>query len=71
MDGRTPLAQGKVMGGSSTLSYGVYARGHPSDYDNWEAMGNTGWGWDQVSHYFKKSEDFLVPWSRTNVNTAF
>ena len=33
-------------------------RGQSNDYDNWQQMGNTGWGWDDVLEYFKKSEDY-------------
>jgi choline dehydrogenase len=34
-----------------------YSRGHRSDYDDWAAAGNPGWGWDDVLPYFKRAED--------------
>ena len=34
----------------------IYMRGQAVDYDLWRQMGNTGWGWDDVLPYFKKSE---------------
>ena len=34
----------------------VYIRGHRDDYDHWAALGNTGWSYDEVLPYFKKSE---------------
>ncbi len=48
--------RGKVIGGSSSINALVYIRGQQNDYNNWEEMGNPGWGWDDVLPYFKKSE---------------
>ncbi|XP_050353049.1 glucose dehydrogenase [FAD, quinone]-like [Nymphalis io] len=53
--------RGKVVGGSSVLNYMIYTRGAAQDYNNWEAMGNEGWGWDEVLPYFKKIENFNIP----------
>jgi choline dehydrogenase-like flavoprotein len=48
--------RGKVLGGSSSVNAMIYARGHRSDYDHWAALGNAGWGWDDVLPYFKRAE---------------
>ena len=48
--------RGKTLGGSSAINAMVYIRGHRSDYDQWAALGNTGWGFDDVLPYFKRSE---------------
>ncbi len=49
--------RGRVLGGSSSINGMVYIRGHASDYDRWAQLGCTGWSWDDVLPYFKKSED--------------
>ncbi len=49
--------RGKVLGGSSSINGLLYIRGQSQDYDGWRQMGNTGWGWDDVLPYFKKSEN--------------
>ena len=48
--------RGKVVGGSSSINAMVYIRGQHGDFDDWKAMGNPGWGWEDVLPYFKKSE---------------
>lgn len=48
--------RGKVYGGCSSINAMIYIRGHPTDYDRWEQLGNFGWGFRDVLPYFKRSE---------------
>jgi choline dehydrogenase len=54
---RIQQPRGKVIGGSSSINGLIYMRGHKEDYEHWHELGNTGWGYESVLHYFKKSED--------------
>lgn len=55
---RIGYARGKVLGGCSSINAMIYMRGQRSDYDHWAALGNRGWGWDDVLPVFKKSENY-------------
>ncbi len=49
--------RGKVLGGSSSINYMVYIRGHRDNYDEWHRLGNAGWGYAEVLPYFKRAEN--------------
>lgn len=58
LNGRSLLyPRGRILGGCSSINGMLYLRGQAADYDHWRQLGNTGWGWDDVLPYFKKSED--------------
>ncbi|MBA3597035.1 MAG: choline dehydrogenase [Methylibium sp.] len=48
--------RGKTLGGSSSINGLIYIRGQREDYDHWAALGNTGWGFEDVLPYFIRSE---------------
>ena len=48
--------RGRGLGGSSAINAMVYIRGNAYDYDNWAALGCTGWAFEDVLPYFKRSE---------------
>ena len=50
--------RGKVLGGSSSINGMVYVRGHARDFDTWEEMGATGWGYADVLPYFQRMENW-------------
>ncbi len=61
LNGRSLLyPRGKVLGGCSSINGMLYLRGQAADYDHWRQLGNTGWGWDDVLPYFKRSEDYFA-----------
>jgi choline dehydrogenase-like flavoprotein len=49
--------RGRALGGSSSINAMVYMRGHRGDYDDWAALGNPGWSYDEVLPLFRRSED--------------
>lgn len=48
--------RGKTLGGCSSINGLIYIRGQREDFDHWAALGNAGWGYDDVLPYFVKSE---------------
>jgi 5-(hydroxymethyl)furfural/furfural oxidase len=52
----TGYSQGRIMGGGSSVMGMIALRGTPDDYAEWEALGATGWGWNDVLPFFKKLE---------------
>ncbi len=51
-----PLPRGKLLGGPSSINGMFHIRGHRADFDEWRDQGCTGWGYDDVLPYFRKSE---------------
>lgn len=53
---RIYMPRGRVVGGSSSINAMVYCRGLPQDFDDWAALGNPGWGWQDVQPVFEGFE---------------
>ncbi|KAH0833408.1 hypothetical protein J3R83DRAFT_12521 [Lanmaoa asiatica] len=59
LNGRTAAVRcGRCVGGGSAVNFMLYVRGATSDYDDWEAFGNKGWGFDEVLPLIKKLRTF-------------
>ena len=50
------VAQGKVIGGGSSINGQAMQRGFPEDFDSWAALGNDEWSYEKIVPYFRKSE---------------
>jgi choline dehydrogenase-like flavoprotein len=46
----------KMLGGCSAMNAMIYIRGNRHDYDSWAKQGATGWSYDEVLPYFRRSE---------------
>jgi len=45
---------GRVIGGTGSINGMLHVRGQPEDYDHWRALGNDGWGWEDVRLWLDK-----------------
>ncbi len=54
---RLYMPRGKMIGGCGSINAMIYVRGNRADYDGWAAGGASGWSYDEVLPYFKRSED--------------
>ncbi|PSR71643.1 hypothetical protein PHLCEN_2v12496 [Hermanssonia centrifuga] len=63
LDGRQTIVPcGQCVGGGSSVNFMMYARASASDYDDWEAFGNPGWGSKDIIPLLKKTESYeLAP----------
>jgi choline dehydrogenase len=59
-DNQLALARARVVGGTSTVNGCVWLRGSAADYDEWAALGNPGWTFDELLPYFKRAETDLI-----------
>lgn len=58
---KLPWPRGKALGGTSMLNFMAWNRGNREDYDAWSELGNSGWSWEELLPFFKKSETFHPP----------
>ena len=49
--------RGRGLGGSSAINGMIWIRGQAADYDEWQRLGATGWGWATMREAFRAIED--------------
>ena len=54
--GEIHVAQGKVIGGGSSINGQAMQRGFPEDFDAWAALGNDEWSYDKTLPFYRKME---------------
>lgn len=52
--------RGRGLGGSSSINGMIWSRGEAADYDDWEALGCTGWNGDSMMQAFLDVEDHAL-----------
>jgi choline dehydrogenase len=57
---RMPTPRGRVFGGSSAINAMVHTRGDRRCFEAWRALGNPGWGYEDLLPLFKRSEQSLA-----------
>ena len=57
--GEIHVAQGKVIGGGSSINGQAMQRGFPEDFDSWSALGNDEWSFEKVLPFYRKMEHDL------------
>ncbi len=54
--GEIHVAQGRVIGGGSSINGQAMQRGFSEDFDAWSALGNDEWSYTKILPYFRKTE---------------
>lgn len=61
-----------MLGGSTSLNFNMYVRGHPEDFNGWAAdVQDPLWNYKNVLPYFKKSEDYKGVYSNERTSSEF
>lgn len=58
-DGRVVFTpRGRMLGGSANMNAQIHQWCHPADFDGWEQLGASGWGWRDVAPVFRQMESW-------------
>ena len=65
--------RGKQLGGSSAINFDYWTHASQQDINDWGALGNPGWSWDELFPYFLKSEQYNPASNRFSdqIDTSF
>ena len=65
--------RGKQLGGSSAINFNYWTHASQRDIDDWGALGNSGWSWDELLPYYLRSETYTSPPAAVSeqVDTSF
>lgn len=58
---------GKGLGGGSAINFMWWTHASRQDINNWGALGNANWSWDELQPYLKRSEAYTAPSSEDAV----
>ena len=56
--GHTVTYVSRAMGGGPAISGSMWGRADPSNYDEWAALGNAGWSYEELLPYFRAAESY-------------
>ncbi|KAL4919673.1 alcohol oxidase [Aspergillus aurantiobrunneus] len=56
-----PQPRGRVVGGSSALNFSMVMYPSQRDFNMWKALGNAGWGADDMAPYLRKFHTYTAP----------
>jgi len=54
--GEIHVAQGRVIGGGSSINGQAMQRGFPEDFDAWSELGNDEWSYTKILPFFRRTE---------------
>jgi choline dehydrogenase len=52
------IAQGKILGGGTSINAMMYIRGNKRDFDSWAESGCPDWAYEKLLPFFKKTEKY-------------
>lgn len=53
--------RGKGLGGTSSMNFSALVYPAKSDFDNWAALGNPGWGCEEMAPYLRRFHKYQTP----------